>query len=112
MSPADQKIIAAARRRVNRSRFAILFLVIWIVTLGVLLRLGRDEQKKAERQPLALQKPCQDKATHYFIAASCVFLSGVVLGSLFASSADRLLVRISDEKMKPNQPPTAIPGGD
>ena len=101
MTPAEEKTIASARRRIRRSRFAIPLLVLWVITLGVLIRLGNAERGKIDRQPLALQEPYRTNAKRYLIAVSFVFLSGVFCGSLFASPTDRLLVKLADEKTNP-----------
>ncbi|TSJ77731.1 hypothetical protein [Rariglobus hedericola] len=70
-----------------------------MIALLVLLRLGNDEKKKIDRQPLVEQGPCKQRVAYYMMAASGVFLIGVVFGPhLFASPAERLLIKLLDEK--------------
>ena len=99
MSPGEQKIITSARRKVKRYRIGIVFLVVWAIALGVLIRLGNDEKKNIDRQPLAEQAPYKQRVTYYMMTVVGVFLAGIIFGPhIFASPAERLLVKILDEK--------------
>lgn len=99
MTPEEQRVVLRARRRVARSRYAIPFFVAWIIALGFCLRLATS--KKVSEQPLIEQQAARERVKTYMMYSATVFLSGIVFApTLFASPAERLLVRIMDEQAR------------
>jgi hypothetical protein len=97
MTPEEQRVVLRARRRVARGKYAIPFFVAWVIALGLGLRLANS--KKVSEQPLIEQHAARERVKTYMMYSAAIFLSGIAFApTLFASPAERLLVRIMDEQ--------------
>ena len=97
MSPEEIAVVSRAKRRIRRSRYAIPLLLFWIVALAWCLRVGNSI--KIAEHPMIEQKAARDRKMTYLISSAAIFLSGIVAASLFvASPAERLLVRILEDR--------------
>jgi hypothetical protein len=97
MTPVEQRVLSTARRRVARDKYAIPFVVVWVIALGLCLRLANTP--KISERPLIEQQAAKERVKTYMICFAAVFLSGIAFApTLFASPAERLLVRIVNEQ--------------
>ncbi|MFA6288158.1 MAG: hypothetical protein WC661_12310 [Opitutaceae bacterium] len=99
MKTDDSAIILAARRRAKRDKYRIVYFVVILIAVIACLRFSKKESNERDRVPVVSQEPYKIRQIFYLSASVVLFFGAASFSPiLFSSEADRLLIKLSDEK--------------
>ena len=99
MKTDDSAVILAARRRAKRDKYRIVYFVVMLIAVIACLRFSKKESMERDRVSVVSREPYKIRQILYLSASVFLFLGAASFSPfLFSSEADRLLIKLSDEK--------------